>query len=37
MIVILILLCVGLFLEQAWRIEDDRKLQKQIDELRRKR
>ena len=26
---------IALFLEQAWRIEDDRRLQKQIDELRK--
>ena len=26
---------IAIFLEQAWRIEDDRRLQKQIDELRK--
>lgn len=26
---------MALFLEQAWRIEDDRRLQRQIDELRK--
>lgn len=35
-LVIFALLFVAIVLEQAWRIEDDRILQKQIDELRKK-
>lgn len=35
-LVIFALLFVAIVLEQAWRIEDDRTLQKQIDELRKK-
>ena len=34
-LVIFALLFVAIMLEQAWRIEDDRVLQKQIDELRK--
>ena len=35
LIIFAAIFAIALFLEQAWRIEDDHRLQKQIDELRK--